>query len=449
MQTHTHRHVASALILTVAAIALPLVADAQVIGSFRWRTEPYCNVLTLTVTQIGSTFTLDGFDEQCGGNPRLPVHGIGVPQPNGTITFGLSVVNSPGNVLPVNLEAVISPATISGSWRDSAGSNGAFTFNPAGTTGGPRPGAIAPGGGTTIPTAISLLSDGGFRAEGTFGTGNIPDNGPGTKMIWYPGKAAFRAGQVTNPLWDDGNIGTHSAAFGLDTAAVGLWSFTFGNASGAFGAASIGGGYGSTANGFASVALGDGVSAGGPGTVALGSFVNANAEGAFVFGDRSSLTPVQAVGSNTFTVRAGAGVRFFSSSQTANNSPGVVLASGGGSWINASDVNLKEHFRDLDGETVLSKLAQMSIREWSYKSQDTSIRHAGPTAQEFRAAFGLGESSVGINSIDVDGIALRAIQALEARTRAANEELQHVNESLRTELGMLRERLGRLEAKKP
>lgn len=446
MQTHTRRHVASALVLTVAAIALPLGADAQVLGTFRWNTAPFCNVLNVTVTQVGASFTLDGFEEQCGGNPRLPVHGVAVPQPNGSVTLGLSVVNSPGDPDPWNLEAVISPATVSGAWRDSAGNSGTFAFNPGGTSGGPRPGPIG-GGGGSIPGAISLLVDGGVRAEGTFGVGNIPDSGLGTRMMWYPRKAAFRAGQVTLPLWDDQNIGTHSAAFGLDTAAVGAWSFTFGNGSGAVGAASIGGGFGSTANGFASVALGDGVSAGGPGTVALGSFVNAATEGAFVFGDRSSLTPVQSIGSNTFTVRAGAGVRFFSSSQTASNSPGVVLASGGGSWINASDVTLKEHFRDLDGENVLSKLAQMSIREWSYKSQDTSIRHAGPTAQDFRAAFGLGESSVGINSIDVDGIALRAIQALEERTRALNQTLARENDALKAALVALQERLDRLEAK--
>jgi len=39
---------------------------------FRWRTEPYCNVLTVTVTPVGGVYTLDGFDEPCGGNPKQP-----------------------------------------------------------------------------------------------------------------------------------------------------------------------------------------------------------------------------------------------------------------------------------------------------------------------------------------------------------------------------------------
>jgi Chaperone of endosialidase len=87
-----------------------------------------------------------------------------------------------------------------------------------------------------------------------------------------------------------------------------------------------------------------------------------------------------------------------------------------------SDVRRKTHFRELDGEDVLGKLAAMPIREWSYRAQDPAIRHVGPTAQDFHAAFGLGEDPLGISTIDADGIALRAIQALEARTRRLAED---------------------------
>jgi hypothetical protein len=40
---------------------------AQPIGTFRWQMQPYCNVVALNVTQIGGVYTLDGFDDQCGG----------------------------------------------------------------------------------------------------------------------------------------------------------------------------------------------------------------------------------------------------------------------------------------------------------------------------------------------------------------------------------------------
>ena len=55
--------------------------------------------------------------------------------------------------------------------------------------------------------------------------------------------------------------------------------------------------------------------------------------------------------------------------------------------------------------------------EWNYKAQNTAIRHMGPTAQDFRAAFGLGDFPLRINTIDADGVALAGVKALEARTR--------------------------------
>ncbi len=118
--------------------ALAREASAQPLGTFRWRTEPYCNIVTLAISQNGGVFTLDGFDEPCGGHPRLPLHGVAVPPANGSITLGLSVLNVPGGA-PVNLEATVTLPTVSGTWRDSARSTGALTFNPAGVPGDPRP----------------------------------------------------------------------------------------------------------------------------------------------------------------------------------------------------------------------------------------------------------------------------------------------------------------------
>ncbi|MCG8470070.1 MAG: hypothetical protein MJB57_17990 [Gemmatimonadetes bacterium] len=36
----------------------------------------------------------------------------------------------------------------------------------------------------------------GFAVSGTFGSGSIPASGSGVRMMWYPGKAAFRVGQT-------------------------------------------------------------------------------------------------------------------------------------------------------------------------------------------------------------------------------------------------------------
>ena len=55
------------------------------------------------------------------------------------------------------------------------------------------------------------------------------------------------------------------------------------------------------------------------------------------------------------------------------------------------------------------------------------VRHIGPMAQDFKAAFGVGESDTGIATVDADGVVLAAIQGLNQKleeTRAENAELK-------------------------
>ena len=137
-------------------------------------------------------------------------------------------------------------------------------------------------------------------------------------------------------------------------------------------------------------------------------------------------------------MRAAGGTIFYSNSGLTT---GVSLAAGGGAWANLSDVRMKTNFRDLDGEDVLRKLARIPVREWNYISQDASIRHVGPTAQDFHAAFGLGDNDRTISTLDPDGIGLKAIQALDARTQRTNADLARLieeNTALRAELTALR-----------
>jgi hypothetical protein len=46
------------------------------------------------------------------------------------------------------------------------------------------------------------------------------------------------------------------------------------------------------------------------------------------------------------------------------------------------------------------------------KNQDDGTRHIGPVAQDFAAAFGVGENNTSINMADADGVLLAAVQAL-------------------------------------
>ncbi len=54
------------------------------------------------------------------------------------------------------------------------------------------------------------------------------------------------------------------------------------------------------------------------------------------------------------------------------------------------------------------------MSEWSYREQGIGVRHLGPMAQDFRAAFGLGEDEKHISAVDEEGVALAAIKALQA-----------------------------------
>lgn len=185
-------------------------ASAQSLGTFRWQLQPYCNVLNLTVTPNGGVFLLSGFDQPCGGSLRLPVHGVAVPQPDGSITLGLSVIGLPGGA-PVNLEADISLATIGGTWRDSAGSTGAFAFNPASVSGSPRPsppsagpqgppGPQGPAGPPGSQGAPGLQGSTGTQgAQGPAGTATAWGSVEGLTSPFFSAKSANVASVIRPP----------------------------------------------------------------------------------------------------------------------------------------------------------------------------------------------------------------------------------------------------------
>ncbi len=98
----------------------------------------------------------------------------------------------------------------------------------------------------------------------------------------------------------------------------------------------------------------------------------------------------------------------------------------GSSWINASDRNLKQGFAGVDAQAVLAQVAALPVTTWSYKAQPEQ-KHLGPVAQDFRAAFGLGQDDTSISTVDESGVALAAIQGLNRKleeTRAENAKLK-------------------------
>ena len=102
----------------------------------------------------------------------------------------------------------------------------------------------------------------------------------------------------------------------------------------------------------------------------------------------------------------------------------------GCAWTNSSDRNAKERFAAVDGGGLLARLSAVPILTWNYKTQDASIRHIGPVAQDYRAAFGLGEDDKHIATVDADGVALAAIQALYKLVLQKDEQIQKLAQQL-------------------
>jgi len=94
-----------------------------------------------------------------------------------------------------------------------------------------------------------------------------------------------------------------------------------------------------------------------------------------------------------------------------------------GSLTQNSDVNQKTNIEEIDQGSILQRITEMSISQWQYK--DTlGENHIGPMAQDFYAAFGLGQSETGLSSIDTAGVALAAIQALASENSDLRQQIQ-------------------------
>ena len=157
----------------------------------------------------------------------------------------------------------------------------------------------------------------------------------------------------------------------------------------------------------------------------------------FFFSDRA----------NEFAVRATGGVRFVTSISGNTGEPlnGVKLNPGGGTWLNLSDKNAKENVRPVDTGAALEEVLALPINTWNYKTQDPAIRHMGPMAQDFYAAFGLGTDERHIGTVDADGAALAAIQGLHRKMVRENDTLSSDIAALRRENAALAARLEALE----
>ncbi len=102
-----------------------------------------------------------------------------------------------------------------------------------------------------------------------------------------------------------------------------------------------------------------------------------------------------------------------------------------------SDRNVKRDFAAVDSREVLEQVARLAVQTWAYTNSG-GVRHIGPVAQDFQAAFHLGADDKTIATVDADGVALAAIQGL-------NQKVEGEVTALRAENAELKQRLEKLE----
>jgi hypothetical protein len=196
------------------------------------------------------------------------------------------------------------------------------------------------------------------------------------------------------------------------------------NASGAF--AVVGGGGGNTASAGSSTVPGgaDNVASGNY-SFAAGQRAKATTDGSFIWADTQAFDFGPSV-SNFFGVRATGGVGLTIAidpttgavTQFCNLLPPIA------SWSCTSDRDAKENFIPADGKDILQRLVAMPLFSWNFKGADPTIRSLGPTAQDFYGAFALGRNDKSIANVNLEGVALAAVQGLNAKVDEQTTLLQ-------------------------
>lgn len=196
-------------------------------------------------------------------------------------TFGFAMLALVGSFITPNLNA---QTTLSGDHIIA----GDLNVGVSGTVGNIL---VTGETGSSASPGLKVTGDGGVVFTGTYGVGQVPMTGEGTRFMWYPKKAALRAGTVLSWNSDEASIGGNSVGIGYNVRASGSSSTVFG----AFG----------TASGVYAFSAGDNNVAGGQSSVALGG---------------------QSVASSLFSAAIGSGVDSIGYSSLATGF--ITLASG-------------------------------------------------------------------------------------------------------------------------
>ncbi len=384
-------------------------------------------------------------------------------------------------------------ATVIGGFANTA--NGDRSTVTGGASNRASGSASSIGGGYANLASASLSRVGG-------GSNNTAANAftvvaGGDSNVASGGSSAIGGGRSNSATGDASTVpgGTTNAA----TAAYTTVGGGYHNTSTGLGSVVSGGGFNSATGGHAAVAGGGGNTATGNYAFVAGGIENeacgdfnfvagkraksprvgfgnsACAQGNFVFADSTDADFGNTiVGANQFLVRAAGGARFdMGSGPLRINSTGgayfnlgdnqlhvqatVVYfqlgsgwacgASPGVGWTCSSDRNLKRNLTPTTGQSMLAKVAAMPVYRWQPKDGPNKDHwHVGPMAQDFYAAFALGDSDKSIGLLDAAGVALAAIQGLNEKVDERTAALAKLVGEKDAVIATLTGRVAQLEA---
>ncbi len=284
-------------------------------------------------------------------------------------------------------------ATIGGGFCDSAIGHYAFVGGGYGNVAASEGGIVVGGFGNRVSAAYATVA-GGRDNQATASTSTIGGGSSNTAS----GLNATVAGGQLNIARGENSV----VSGGMNNTASGLHSM-------------VPGGYENRARGY--------------GSFAGGTYARARHTGSFVWSDSaaSDAESLYSGGANRFYVRARGGSWFYSN---AARSTGVYLSGGASSWSSLGDDDERRDVRLVDRKALLNRVAALPVQDYRFEGQDDAARHIGTTARGFHQELGYGPAD-GINSGDMDGVLLAAVQALYEDNRALRAEL----EALKAELG--------------
>ena len=120
---------------------------------------------------------------------------------------------------------------------------------------------------------------------------------------------------------------------------------------------------------------------------------------------------------------------------------GAKLDSGASSWTSICSKTVKTKIQDVDHEQTLEKLDQLTVEQWHYNKDPTQHGYIGPYAEDFHQLFD-SQASDGIQTLELDGVALSSIKGLYTK----HKKLEQDHQELKNTVELLNDKIEQLTA---